>query len=73
MPRGNGTGPLGQGAGTGRGAGRGGRAGRGGGQFAAGPGGECVCPSCGFRGPHIAGQPCNQQNCPKCGTIMTRS
>jgi hypothetical protein len=67
MPRGNGTGPLGQGTGTGCGARRGG------GQFAAGPSGQCVCPSCGHKVTHIAGQPCNQQKCPKCGTVMTRS
>lgn len=74
MPRGDGTGPLGQGPGTGRGAGRGGggRGGRMGGQYAAGPDGDCVCPSCGHRVSHIVGQPCNQKECPKCGTIMTR-
>ena len=63
MPRGNGTGP---GGGGGRGRGRGG------GPFAAGPGGNCVCPKCGHKEPHIVRQPCNQKNCPKCGTIMTR-
>jgi hypothetical protein len=60
MPRGNG---------TGQGQGRG----RMGGPFAAGPGGNCVCPSCGTIVPHIVGQPCNQRSCPKCGTKMTRS
>ncbi|MEN6321113.1 MAG: DUF5320 family protein [Syntrophaceae bacterium] len=82
MPRGDGTGPRGQGPGTGRGAGRG--AGRGGGQgqvgarqgrgggFAAGPGGYCVCTNCGERALHKLGQPCYQQECPKCGTAMTR-
>jgi len=63
MPRGNGTGPP-QGGGRGRG--------RMGGPFAAGPGGSCVCPSCGHKVPHAAGQPCNQKACPKCGTTMTR-
>jgi len=74
MPRGDGTGPGGQGGGTGRGMGRGQGHGRGrmGGPFAAGPGGNCVCSSCGHTVPHIAGQPCNQRDCPKCGTRMTR-
>ena len=52
MPRGDGTGPNGQGSGTGRGIGKGGDRGRAGGRgggFAAGPGGYCVCPKCGER------------------------
>jgi len=74
MPRGDGTGPGGQGRGTGRGMGRGQGQGRGrmGGPFAAGPGGNCVCQSCDHTEPHVAGQPCNQKVCPKCGTTMTR-
>ena len=57
--------------------GRGGRAsggrGRGGmGGFAAGPGGFCVCPSCGYSTSHVIGTPCYQQTCPKCGSRMTR-
>jgi hypothetical protein len=76
MPRGDGTGPGGQGRGGGRGMGRGqgggGGRGRMGGPFAAGPGGNCVCPSCGKKAPHVIGTPCNKQNCPECGTIMTR-
>ncbi|MBP8912836.1 MAG: DUF5320 family protein [Phycisphaerae bacterium] len=72
MPRGDGTGPTGQGPGTGRGLGRGTGAGRMGGPFSAGPGGYCVCPSCGHRVSHVAGQPCNQQSCPQCGSPMTR-
>ncbi len=78
MPRGDGTGPRGQGAGTGRGMGRsGGGQGRGGGQglgggTAAGPGGYCVCPGCGERATHKLGTPCYEQNCPKCGAAMTR-
>jgi|GEM_PF-4259769 len=49
MPRGDGTGPMGQGSGTGRGKRQGVSQGRGrmGGPFAAGPGGNCVCPSYG--------------------------
>lgn len=69
MPRG-----FGMGSGRGRG-GRGGGGGRGrmGGPLAAGPGGSCLCPSCGEKVPHVPGQPCNQTNCPKCGTPMTRA
>ena len=77
MPRGDGTGPTGQGPGTGRGMGRGqgggGGRGRMGGPFAAGPGGNCECPSCGKKVPHIVGEPCNRQSCPECGTILTRA
>jgi len=40
--------------------------------FGLGPGGYCVCPSCGERIPHALGTPCYQQKCPKCGSPMTR-
>lgn len=43
-----------------------------GGPFAAGPGGTCVCPNCGHREPHVAGQPCYKKKCPQCGTQMIR-
>lgn len=46
--------------------------GRIGGGFAAGPGGSCNCPNCGYTTPHAAGTPCYQQICPKCGSRMTR-
>ena len=73
MPRGDGTGPTGSGPGSGRGKGMGQGAGRGRmGGFAMGPGGSCVCPSCGATSPHAAGAPCSQQRCPKCGAAMTR-
>ena len=75
MPRKNGTGPLGQGPGTGRGGGgrgMGGGRGRMGGPFAAGPGGNCVCPQCGKVAPHPRGVPCAQMTCPACGAAMTR-
>jgi hypothetical protein len=65
MPRGDGTGPLGQGSGMGRGMGRGRRGG-------AGPGGFCVCPACGTKVAHQAGAPCASMNCPKCGIRMVR-
>jgi len=38
----------------------------------AGPGGNCVCPNCGAKVPHTVNQPCNEIDCPKCGTKMTR-
>ena len=73
MPRGDGTGPYGQGPGSGRGLGRGSGPGRTGGtRPGAGPDGNCVCPSCGATVPHKAGVPCNSVRCPKCGTSMVR-
>jgi len=46
--------------------------GRGGG-FAQGPGGECLCPSCGYKEAHERGVPCYSKKCPKCGASMTRA
>jgi len=63
MTLGNGIDPRGR---VGRGRGRMG------GPRAGGPGGNCICPTCGHKVPHIAGQPCNQKVCPKCGIRMTR-
>ena len=37
-----------------------------------GPSGYCVCPSCGHKIKHSRATPCNNRNCPKCGTKMTR-
>ena len=71
MPRGDGTGPTGQGPGTGRGLGRGGGRGRMGGQ-SMGPGGKCVCPGCGNKVDYKIGVPCYEMVCPKCGTKMVR-
>jgi hypothetical protein len=62
MPRGDGSGPP-----AGR---RGGR--MGGNRAGFGPGGNCVCPSCGEKVPHQQGTPCYAMKCPKCGTNMTR-
>ncbi|MCG6917563.1 MAG: hypothetical protein LJE89_08445 [Deltaproteobacteria bacterium] len=60
-------GSKGGGAGGGRGEGRGRMGGSG-----RGPGGECVCPSCGKKVAHEQGVPCYEVRCPKCGTAMTR-
>ena len=57
-----------RGGGRGSGMNKGGRIGVG-----AGPGGECICFSCGYRIPHQIGVPCYQQVCPECGTNMMRS
>ena len=67
----------GQGSGQGAGQGRGGGAGQGGERGGgdkpgSGPGGNCICPKCGHREPHVAGQRCLDRACPKCGTKMTR-
>jgi len=75
MPRGDGTGPLGQGPGTGRGMGMGrgrGMGRMGGTRPGAGPGGYCVCPNCGAKIEHQRSVPCYQIACPKCGTMMVR-
>jgi len=42
------------------------------GGIGAGPGGNCVCPSCGATVAHQRGTPCYQLKCPKCGAAMTR-
>jgi hypothetical protein len=72
MPRGGGTGPIGQDPETGRGVGLGGggrglRAG-----LAPGLRGYCVCPICGARIPREPGTPCLLKRCPKCGARMAR-
>jgi hypothetical protein len=70
MPQRDGTGPYaGGGPGTGRGGGRGRMKGT---KSGAGPGGECVCPTCGTTASHQAGLPCYQIECPKCGASLVR-
>jgi DNA-directed RNA polymerase subunit RPC12/RpoP len=60
MPGRDGTVPLGRGPIAGRGRG------------GAGPAGNCICPSCGIKVLHKAGQPCAVEKCPKCGSKMIR-
>lgn len=77
MPGRDGTGPGGQGPRTGRGMGRcGKRAGQGKGMGkrvrAAGPEGNCVCPSCGAKVIHRPGIPCSAEKCTNCGNLMMR-
>ena len=73
MPRGDETGPPEGSSGNGKdmqedsGRGR-----MGGSKPGAGPGGECVCPSCGTTASHQAGIPCYQIECPTCGKSMVR-
>ena len=76
MPRRDGTGPPGgAGPGIGRGMGMGrdvGRGRMGGTRPDAGPGDECICPTCRATVHHKAGIPCYQITCPACGTSMVR-
>ena len=37
-----------------------------------GPGGDCICPKCKYKEPHVAGQRCMDRTCPKCGQKMIR-
>lgn len=68
MPRGDGTGPYGQGPITGGGGRQQGR----GPIKNVGPDGYCVCPRCGEKADHIAATPCSSMVCPKCGVAMVR-
>jgi hypothetical protein len=65
-------GPGRRGWGQGDGPRSGGRGQGGGTQPGSGPGGDCVCPSCGHKVAHQAGQRCLDISCPKCGTRMVR-
>ena len=41
-------------------------------QAGLGPEGICFCPKCGFRKPHVAGLPCQEERCPQCGSVLIR-
>jgi hypothetical protein len=43
-----------------------------GGPYKMGPGGNCLCPACGFIKRHESGSPCTGEICPKCGAILVR-
>ncbi len=42
------------------------------GSGAGGPPAVCVCPACGNQQPKVAGLPCSQMKCNKCGSFMMR-
>lgn len=42
------------------------------GRQALGPGGDCVCPECGYSTAHNRAEPCDEKRCPKCGTALAR-
>lgn len=65
------TGPKGQGPGIGRQMGRGEGRGRGE-SFRTGPGGYCICLSCGKRVLNKPEMPCFMIRCPRCGFPMTQ-
>ncbi|HET6461102.1 MAG TPA: hypothetical protein VFG29_09990 [Syntrophales bacterium] len=71
MPKRDGTGPRGQGAGRGQKRGmdmasdscvRSG----------AGFSGYCICPNCGLKISHTPAQPCSKETCPECWSRMMR-
>ena len=65
----------GQGSSSGKGGGHERSGGKGcgdGSKPTSGPGGFCICPMCGHKEPHGAGQRCTDQTCPTCGAKMTR-
>jgi hypothetical protein len=75
MPRGDGTGPTGEGPKTGKGTGC--KAGssirlkmQGGG---CGQAVGCVCPQCGAKATYGKGAPCLKNTCPQCGAPMVRA
>jgi len=37
-----------------------------------GPAGYCICIKCGYKKPHQAGIPCQEEKCPKCGIKLFR-
>ena len=41
-------------------------------RMGAGPGGNCICPKCGYEKAHIRNIPCFVEKCHKCGARMVR-
>lgn len=37
-----------------------------------GPGGDCICPKCGYKTPHKRGTPCSTLKCPTCNINLKR-
>jgi len=54
------------------GRGSGGRGRGGGNRPGSGPGGDCICPKCGYRELHQVGRRCMDIACPKCGTRLVK-
>jgi hypothetical protein len=71
MPGGDGTGPKGKSAGIDRTQG-GRRRCVDKESYSGGPKGTCVCPECGYEGPHKPGISCIEVKCEKCGALMIR-
>ena len=40
--------------------------------FGFGLGGNCICPNCGEKTPHLSATPCSREVCSKCNTRMVR-
>ena len=40
--------------------------------YGLGPTGFCICPKCKYKIPHRRGIPCQEEKCPKCGSILLR-
>lgn len=61
------------GHGEGHGGGHGKGRGKGGGtKPGSGPAGNCICPKCGYKVAHQAGERCIDQTCPNCGIRLIR-
>lgn len=65
-------GEIGRGPGMGRQSEALGGRGKMGGPASGGPGGYCLCPSCGDRSLHLRMEACTSMTCSKCGSRMVR-
>ena len=68
MAKSDGTGPAGQGTGTGDK-----NLNRAKDSFPKWAAGKCICPKCGFNASPEQRENCKQKNCPRCGTKLTRA